>query len=111
MIGPGNGQSARAGEKRRREAEDDEDDEEVYEEMVVDGVDEDDEDGAEQEDLKNKRLRGTGSGQRGDGSVRGPMRGKDGRSKRVEVLGNRAVDKEMFRKSRDMKALGKNWSR
>ncbi|KAF8971556.1 P-loop containing nucleoside triphosphate hydrolase protein [Flammula alnicola] len=91
-IGPGKGQSARAGEKRRRDE---------------DTVSESD----ENEDVEVKKLKGNSSGQVGDGSVRGPMRGKDGKAKRVETLGKKAVDKEMFRKGKEMKKLGKNWSR
>lgn len=87
MVGPGNGQSTRVGEKRRREADEDD---EVFEEMIVDGVDEDDEN-VEKKDVS--------------------VRGKDGRTKRMEVLGKKSVDKEMYRKSRDFKAMGKNWSR
>ncbi|KDR84777.1 hypothetical protein GALMADRAFT_233126 [Galerina marginata CBS 339.88] len=86
-IGPGKGQSARAGEKRRR----DEDTEESEEEQ--DG---------EQENVKKVK---------GSGQVRGPMRGKDNKAKRIETLGTKAVEKERFRKGREMQKLGKNWSR
>jgi ATP-dependent RNA helicase DDX18/HAS1 len=84
-IGPGKGQSARVGEKRRRE-----------------------ESGEEEEGEGGKNKRGR---QRGDGSVRGPMRGRQEKMKRLETLGTRAVKKEKFRKSKEMKALGSNWSR
>lgn len=79
-LGPGKGQSVRAGEKRRRD-EDDEDDEVT---------------------TPAKKTKG-----KGDGSVRGPMRGSDGRAKRVERLGRRAVEKERYRRPK----LGANWSR
>ena len=94
-IGPGKGQSARVGEKRRREESGEEDEEEGQ-----GGLDE------REEDEKNKRSR-----QRGDGSVRGPMRGRQEKMKRLETLGTKAVKKEKFRKSKEMKTLGSNWSR
>ncbi|KAF9480464.1 DEAD-domain-containing protein [Pholiota conissans] len=92
-IGPGKGQSARAGEKRRRD-----------EDTVSESEEENVEEGAA---VEVKKARNGGSGQTGDGSVRGPMRGKDGRAKRVETLGAKAVEKEVFRKAK----VGKNWSR
>ncbi|KAJ3498679.1 hypothetical protein NLJ89_g10188 [Agrocybe chaxingu] len=87
-IGPGKGQSARAGEKRRRDETESESEEEAEE--------------AGSPDKKHKAV---------DGSVRGPIRGKDGRAKRIETLGKKAVEKERFRKGKEMKQLGKNWSR
>ena len=79
-IGPGNGVSSRVGEKRRREEEDS---------------------GSEEEN-------DGGSGQAGDGSVRGPMRGKgDGKARRIETVGQKAVEKEKYRKAKH----GSNWSR
>ncbi|KAF8203270.1 ATP-dependent RNA helicase HAS1 [Pholiota molesta] len=81
-IGPGQGKSARAGEKRRRD-----------EDTVSESEDEGDD------------AEAPAAG------VRGPMRGKEGRAKRVETLGPKAVEKEMFRKGKEMKQLGKNWSR
>lgn len=82
-IGPGKGVSSRTGEKRRREEDDTESEEES------DGE------------------RGN-SGQTADGSVRGPMRGKgDGKARRIETIGQKAVDKEKYRKSKH----GSNWSR
>lgn len=79
-IGPGKGVSSRVGEKRRRE-EDTESEEE------------------------NDR---DGNGQTGDGSVRGPMRGKeDGKARRMETVGQKAVEKERYRKAKH----GSNWSR
>ena len=81
-IGPGKGVSSRVGEKRRREE---------------DTVSEEESDGE----------RG-GSGQTGDGSVRGPMRGKgDGKARRIETVGQKAVEKEKYRKAKH----GSNWSR
>ncbi|KAF8887933.1 P-loop containing nucleoside triphosphate hydrolase protein [Gymnopilus junonius] len=85
-IGPGKGQSARTGEKRRREEDSDASEE-------------------EEEVEENKKVKA------GDGFVRGPMRGKDGKSKRMETLGKKAVEKEMYRKGKEMKKLGTNWSR
>jgi ATP-dependent RNA helicase DDX18/HAS1 len=99
-IGPGQGKSARAGEKRRRD-----------EDTVSESEDEDDDAEAPAAGMEAKKARGNSSGQVGDGSVRGPMRGKEGRAKRVETLGPKAVEKEMFRKGKEMKQLGKNWSR
>jgi len=87
-IGPGKGQSARAGEKRRR-----------------------DETESESEDENAMDVDPAVTKVAPNGSVRGPMRGKDGKAKRMETLGKRSVDKEMFRKGKEMKALGKNWSR
>ncbi|CAA7264714.1 unnamed protein product [Cyclocybe aegerita] len=87
-VGPGKGQSARAGEKRRRDETESESEEEEEE--------------GGSPDKKPKT---------GDGSIRGPMRGKDGRAKRIETLGKKAVEKERFRKGKEMKQLGKNWSR
>lgn len=84
-IGPGKGQSARTGEKRRRE--------------------EDSDASEEEEEEENKKVKA------GDGSVRGPMRGQDGKSKRMETLGKKAVEKEVYRKAKEMKQLGTNWSR
>ena len=82
-IAPGKGVSSRAGEKRRRE------DTESESESESDGE------------------RGN-SGQTGDGSVRGPMRGKgDGKARRIEIVGQKAVDKEKYRKAKH----GSNWSR
>lgn len=97
VTGPGKGQSARVGEKRRREESEEE--EETDEESK-------NEEGVRDEDGKRKR------GWQGEkGSVRGPMRGRQGKTKRLETLGKKAVDKEKFRKSKEMKALGCNWSR
>lgn len=90
-IGPGKGQSARAGEKRRRDEDSAVSDEEVSE-----------------TEESPKKLKG--SGQVGDGSVRGPMRVKE-KLKRRETLGKKAVEKDMFRKGKEMKKLGTNWSR
>ena len=85
-IGPGKGVSSRVGDKRRREEESEEDT------------------GSEEE---NDRGR-VGSGQTGDGSVRGPMRGKgDGKARRIETVGQKAVDREKYRKAKH----GSNWSR
>ncbi|KAH9487136.1 ATP-dependent RNA helicase [Psilocybe cubensis] len=89
-VGPGKGQSARVGDKRRRD-----------EDSAVS-----DEDASDSESPKKHK----GSGQVGDGSVRGPMRVKE-KSKRMETLGKKAVDKDMYRKGQEMKKLGKNWSR
>ena len=81
-IGPGKGISSRAGDKRRRE---------------------DDTESEEESDGE----RGNG-GRTGDGSVRGPMRGKgDGKARRIETVGQKAVDKEKYRKAKH----GSNWSR
>lgn len=80
-IGPGKGVSSRVGEKRRRE------------ESETESVSEED-DG--------------GSKQNGDGSVRGPMRGKgEGKARRIETVGQKAVDKEKYRKAKP----SSNWSR
>jgi ATP-dependent RNA helicase DDX18/HAS1 len=82
-IGPGKGVSSRVGEKRRREEEDTESEEESDGER-------------------------DNSGQTGDGSVRGPMRGKgDGKARRIETVGQKIVDKEKYRKAKH----GSNWSR
>ena len=79
-IGPGKGVSSRVGEKRRRGEESETSD--------------DEDDGK--------------SGQTGDGSVHGPMRGKgDGKARRIETLGQKAVDKEKYRKAKH----SSNWSR
>ncbi|KAF8807208.1 DEAD-domain-containing protein [Phlegmacium glaucopus] len=79
-VGPGKGVSSRVGEKRRRE-----------------------EDESETESDGER-----GSGQIGDGSVRGPMRGKgDGKARRLETLGQKAVEKEKYRKAKP----NSNWSR
>jgi ATP-dependent RNA helicase DDX18/HAS1 len=76
-IGPGKGVSSRVGEKRRREGED------------TDGS------GSEEEND-------------GDESVRGPMRGKgDGKARRIETVGQKAVEKEKYRKAKH----SSNWSR
>jgi ATP-dependent RNA helicase DDX18/HAS1 len=81
-IGPGKGVSSRVGEKRRRE-------EDTESEEESDG------------DRGN-------SGQTVDGFVRGPMRGKgDGKARRIETVGQKAVDKEKYRKAKH----GSNWSR
>ena len=84
VIGPGKGTSSRAGEKRRR--------------------------GEESEtgsDSENDGKQG-GSGQTGDGSVHGPMRGKgDGKARRIETVGQKAVEKEKYRKAKP----SSNWSR
>ena len=81
-IGPGKGVSSRVGEKRRRE-----------------------EDTESEEESDGERAN---SGQTGDGSVRGPMRGKgDGKARRIETVGQKAVDKEKYRKAK----YGSNWSR
>ena len=78
-IGPGKGVSSRVGEKRRRE------------------------EGTESEEENDG-----GSGQTGDGSERGPMRGKgDGKARRIETVGQKAVEKEKYRKAKH----GSNWSR
>ena len=82
-IGPGKGQSVRAGEKRRR--------------------DEDSGSNDEDEEMETSPAKKTKS----DGSVRGLMRGNDGRAKRMETLGRKAVEKEKYRKGK----LGTNWSR
>lgn len=80
-IGPGKGTSSRVGEKRRREGES-----ETESEVEEQG----------------------GSGQTGDGSVHGPMRGKgDGKVRRIETVGQKAVDKEKYRKGKP----SSNWSR
>lgn len=92
-IGPGKGQSARAGEKRRRDE---------------DTVSESEEDVEEEVEKVGKKLKG--SGQVGDGSVHGPIRGS-GKSKRIETLGEKSVKKEIFKKGKEMKKLGANWSR
>jgi len=84
-IGPGKGQSVRAGEKRRRDEDSGSNDENDDDEM---------------ETSPAKKTKG-------DGSVRGPMRGGDGRAKRMETLGRKAVEKEKYRKGK----LGTNWSR
>lgn len=85
-IGPGNGVSSRVGEKRRRKEEDT---------------------GSDSSEEENDTQRG-GSGQTGDGSVRGPMRGKgDGKARRIETVGEKAVEKEKYRKAKH----GSNWSR
>ena len=81
-IGPGKGQSARAGEKRRRDETESESEDENAMDVDVTKV------------VPN-----------------GSVRGKDDKAKRMETLGKRSVDKEMFRKGKEMKALGKNWSR
>lgn len=80
----------RAGDKRRRDEDSAVSDEEASEEESP------------------KKLKG--SGQVGDGSVRGPMRVKE-KSKRMETLGKKAVEKDMYRKGQEMKKLGTNWSR
>ena len=76
-IGPGQGVSSRVGEKRRRKEEESD----------------------------------TGSGEEdetGDGSVRGPMRGnRDGKARRIETVGQKAVEKEKYRKAKHRS----NWSR
>jgi len=78
-IGPGKGVSSRVGEKRRRE-----------------------------EDESESESESGGSGQTGDGSVRGPMRGKgDGKARRIETVGRKAVEKEKYRKANP----SSNWSR
>ena len=83
-IGPGKGVSSRAGEKRRRE-----------------------EDTESESESESDGERGN-SGQTGDGSVRGPMRGKgDGKARRIETVGQKAVAKEKYRKAKH----GSNWSR
>ena len=83
-IGPGKGVSSRVGEKRRRE--------------------EDSETGSEDEGVGERED----SGQTGDGSVSGPMRGKgDGKARRIETVGQKAVEKEKYRKPKP----GSNWSR
>ena len=85
-IGPGKGVSSRVGEKRRREEEDTESEE-------------------ESEESDGER---DGSGQTGDGSVHGPMRGKgDGKARRIETVGQKAVEKEKYRKAKH----SSNWSR
>ena len=84
-IGPGKGQSARVGEKRRRDETESESEDENA--MDVDPA-------AVTKVAPNRSVRG-----------------KDGKAKRMETLGKRSVDKEMFRKGKEMKALGKNWSR
>ena len=91
MIGPGKGQSARAGEKRRRDEDTEEEDEEEEEEEGADA----------------KKAKAKATGQSIDGSVRGPKRGDGGRARRVETLGQKAVDKERFRKAKP----SANWSR
>ncbi|KAF8168314.1 P-loop containing nucleoside triphosphate hydrolase protein [Crassisporium funariophilum] len=87
-IGPGKGASSRVGEKRRREADDDNDSESSADEGKK---------------VKHSSS-GSGSGhsgQAGDGSVRGPMRFKsEGKARRVETLGAKAVEKERYRKQR-----------
>ncbi len=82
-IGPGKGQSSRAGEKRRR--------------------DEDTVSESEEEEIAEAKVKA----QTADGSVQGAKRGDGGRAKRVETLGQKAVDKERFRKAKP----GSNWSR
>ena len=87
-IGPGKGVSSRVGEKRRREEED---------------TGSEEENSAEENDSERD-----GSGQTGDGSVRGPMRGKgNGKARRIETVGQKAVEKEKYRKAKH----GSNWSR
>ncbi|KAF9557858.1 DEAD-domain-containing protein [Agrocybe pediades] len=93
-IGPGKGQSARAGEKRRRDEDTVSESEEDIEDEVVEKA--------------GKKLKG--SGQVGDGSVHGPVRGS-GKAKRIETLGEKAVKKEIYKKGKEMKKLGANWSR
>lgn len=84
-IGPGKGVSSRVGEKRRRE-----------------------EDTGSESEEENDIVERGGSGQTGDGSVRGPMRGKgDGKARRLETVGQKAVEKEKYRKAKH----GINWSR
>lgn len=94
-IGPGKGESARAGNKRRR-------DEDTISESEGDEV--------EANVVEVKKVKTNSSGQTGDGSVKGPMRGKD-KARRMETLGSKAVEKEKFRKGKEMKKLGANWSR
>lgn len=87
-IGPGKGTSARAGEKRRR-------DEDTVSES---------EDG---EGAEAKKVKAKAAGQSVDGGVSEPKRGDGGRARRVETVGQKAVDKERFRKAKP----GANWSR
>ncbi len=94
MIGPGKGQSVRAGEKRRRDEDTDDDDD-------------DDDEEEEEEGAGAKKAKAKATGQSMDGSARGPKRGDGGRARRVETLGQKAVDKERFRKVKP----GANWSR
>jgi len=82
-IGPGKGQSVRAGEKRRRDEESGSNDEED-----------------EEQTSPSKRMKD-------DGIVRGPVRSAGGKAKRIETLGRKAVEKEKYRKGK----LGTNWSR
>lgn len=82
-IGPGRGVSSSVGKKRRREEES--------------------ETGSESSDEDDGK-----SGQTGDGSVRGPMRGKgNGKARRIEIVGQKAVEKEKYRKAKH----SSNWSR
>ncbi|PPR08128.1 hypothetical protein CVT24_012372 [Panaeolus cyanescens] len=90
QIAPGKGQSARVGHKRRHEQWDD---------------DESNESGPEEEEEQAEN--GGHSGQKGDGSVRGPVRVQDKKHRRIETLGKKAVAKEVYRKEK----VGANWSR
>lgn len=91
-IGGGTGGTGRAGKKRRRD--DDGDDEEWEEIDAVDKVD-DDEEG-------------------GEGQWRSQGR-NSGKGRRTEALGQKAVDKEIYKKSSERKKMkaagGSQWSR
>lgn len=87
-IGGGKGDTGKSGRKRAREDDDE-----------GEGLSEDAEDG-----------RNLGEGENG---VRNKVRRK-GKERRAETLGQKKVDKEVFRKGKDMqsqKAQGQQWSR
>ncbi|KIK97665.1 hypothetical protein PAXRUDRAFT_203280 [Paxillus rubicundulus Ve08.2h10] len=97
-IGGGNGKSS-SGKKRTRDEGNDGEDDEVWEDMPLGG--------------------GAGNGQEADatedeeaGSRRNKSR-RQGRERRIETLGKKAVEKEMYRKGKERKkakASGQQWS-
>lgn len=100
------------GKRRRTENESDEGSDDMDGEHE-EGMDEED----ENENKRRRKENSTqnGSGQRGDGSVSGPMRIREGWSKRKreEVVGRKRLLKEKNFRDKNMGRgkFAKNWSR
>ena len=101
------------GKRRRTESESDEGSDDMDGEHE-EGMDEE-EDGKESKRRRKENTGQNGSGQQGDGSVSGPMRIREGWSKRrrEEVVGKKRLLKERNFRDKNMGRgkFAKNWSR